>query len=129
MFKNIVVESAGKNREKFSIKKAMTPVVDLVRVYALKHEISETSTFSRLAKLEADGYLTPSEYRELALVYRFLLDQRFKHQMLALDQGIVPDNHVNPKELTEVEQATLREAMSQCSSYQSKMGFDFTGSA
>jgi len=129
MFKNIVVESAGENREKFSIKKAMTPVVDLVRIYALKHQISETSTFARLLKLEAEGYLSPSEYRELSLVYRCLLDQRFKHQLLALGQGIAPDNHVNPKDLTEVEQATLREALSQCSSFQSKMSFDFTGSA
>lgn len=129
MFKNIVVESAGEHRETFSVKKAMTPIVDLVRIYALKHEISETSTFSRLLKLEADGHLSPTEYRELTLVYRSLLEQRFKHQLVALDQGTVPDNHVNPKELTEMEQAILREAMSQTSSFQSKMSFDFTGSA
>ncbi len=129
MFKNIVVESAGEHREKFSIKKAMTPIVDLVRIYSLKHGISETSTFSRLLKLEADGHLSPSEYRELNLVYRCLLEQRFKHQLGALEEGIEPDNHVNPKELTEMEQAILREAMSQTSSFQSRMSFDFTGSA
>ena len=129
LFKNIVVESTGEHREKFSIKKAMTPIVDLARIYALKHGISETSTFSRLLKLEADGHITPSEYRELSLVYRSLLEQRFKHQLLTLNEGGVPDNHVNPKELTEMEQAVLREAMSQITSFQSKMSFDFTGSA
>ena len=107
----------------------MTPIVDLVRIYSLKHEISETSTFSRLLKLEAAGHLSPSEYRELTLVYRCLLEQRFKHQLHALDEGIEPDNHVNPKELTEMEQAILREAMSQTSSFQSRMSFEFTGSA
>lgn len=129
MFKNIVVESAGEHREKFSIKKAMTPIVDLVRIYSLRHQISETSTFSRLLKLEAEGHLSPSEYRELTLVYRCLLEQRFKHQLTALDEGLEPDNHVNPKKLTEMEQALLREAMSQTSSFQSRMSFDFTGSA
>jgi len=129
LFKNIVVESTGEYREKFSIKKAMTPIVDLARIYALKHGISETSTFSRLVKLEADGHIKPSEYRELSLVYRSLLEQRFKHQLLTLNEGRVPDNHVNPKALTEMEQAVLREAMSQITSFQSKMSFDFTGSA
>ena len=129
MFKTIVVESSGEHREKFSIKKAMTPIVDLARIYALKHGISETSTFSRLSKLEAEGHFSPSEYRELSLAYRFLMDQRFKHQIAGLSAGLEPDNHVNPKDLTEMEQAILREAMGQISSFQSKMSFDFTGSA
>jgi PAS domain S-box-containing protein len=129
MFKNIVVESAGEHRDMFSIKKAMTPIVDLARIYALKHEISETSTFSRLAKLEAGGHLSPEQYREMSQVYRVLLEQRFKHQLHALDEGIAPDNHIKPGDLTEMEQVLLREAMSQTASFQAKMSFDFTGSA
>jgi len=129
LFKNIVVESTGEHREKFSIKKAMTPIVDLARIYALKHGINETSTFGRLAKLEAGGHLPSASYRELKTVYQHLLEQRFKHQILALEEGAVPDNHINPKSLTEMEQAILREAMSQISSFQTKMSFDHTGSA
>ena len=128
MFKNIVVESSGKHKEKFSIKKAMTPIVDLLRIYGLKHGISETSTFSRLSKLESEGHFSPSEYRELSLAYRYLMDHRFKNQISALEAGLEPDNYVNPKDLTEMEQAILRESMAQIASFQSKMSFDFTGS-
>ena len=129
IFKNIVVEASGQHKEKFNIKKAMTPVVDLARIYALKYGISETGTFARLKKLERLGHISPSEYRELFMVYRYLLDLRFKNQIRDLDNGILPGNHINPKHLSEIEQATLRETLIQISSFQTKMSFDFTGTA
>ncbi len=124
-FKNIVVESAGEHREMFSIKKAMTPVVDYTRIYALRHGIRHTNTFSRLAMLEEVGHFTKKECRELTLVYKTLLELRFKHQVLALAEGRVPDNYINPKEVTEMEQALLREALAQIADFQTKMSFEY----
>ena len=129
IFKNIVVETSGEHRDKFSTKRAMTPVVDLARIYALKYQISETGTIPRLKRLESLGHIAVSEYRELRTAYLYLLDLRIKYQVEALEKGVRPDNHVSPKELTEIDQAALREVLSQISSFQTKMSFDFTGSA
>ena len=129
IFKNIIVESSGEHKEKFNIKKAMTPVIDLARIYALKHGISNTGTHGRLKKLETLGHFSASEYQELSTAYRYLLDLRFKYQIDALKNGTRPGNYINPKDLSEIDQATLREVLSQINSFQTKMSFDFTGSA
>ncbi len=125
LFKNIVVESSGAHREMFSIKKAMTPLVDYTRIYALRHGIAQTNTFARFNQLQAKGHLSKKECQELTLVYKYLLELRFKHQILALGAGNTPDNYINPKQVTEMEQVLLREALSQVADFQTKMSFDF----
>lgn len=124
-FKNIVVESSGEHREMFSLKKAMTPLVDYTRIYSLRHHIPQTNTFARFNQLQAKGHLSEKECQELTLVYKYLLELRFKHQILALAHGKEPDNYINPKLVTEMEQVVLREALSQVADFQTKMGFDF----
>ena len=125
LFKNIVVESSGAHREMFSIKKAMTPLVDYTRIYALRHGITETNTFARFNQLQAKGHLSKKECQELTLVYKYLLELRFKHQIIALRAGNIPDNYINPKQVTEMEQVLLREALAQVADFQTKMSFDF----
>lgn len=125
MFKNIVVESSGEHREKFSIKRAMTPLVDYTRIYALRYGIRQTNTFSRINQLHARGHLSVEERQELIMVYKYLLELRFKHQIHALADGKKPDNHINPKRVTAMEQVLLREALSQVVDFQTKMSFDF----
>ncbi len=125
IFKNIVVESSGEHREKFSIKKAMTPLVDYTRIYALRHGISQSNTFARFNQLQVKGHLSEKECRELTLVYKYLMELRFKHQILSLSEGKEPDNYINPKMVTAMEQVQLREALSQVADFQTKMGFDF----
>ncbi|WP_051305573.1 DUF294 nucleotidyltransferase-like domain-containing protein [Desulfogranum mediterraneum] len=125
IFKNIVVESSGEHREKFSIKKAMTPLVDYTRIYALRYGIGQTNTFARFRQLLAKGHLSDKECQELTMVYKYLLELRFKHQILALGENREPDNYINPKLVTEMEQVLLREALVQVADFQTKMGFDF----
>src|SRR5690606_34026895 len=55
-FRNIKTEAIGK-AEVFNIKKAMTPIVDLVRVYALQKRIYQENTGERLEKLLEQGVL------------------------------------------------------------------------
>ncbi|WP_319547748.1 DUF294 nucleotidyltransferase-like domain-containing protein [Desulfogranum marinum] len=125
LFKKIVVESSGEHREMFSIKKAMTPLVDYTRIYALRHGIAQTNTFARFNQLQAKGHLSKKECQELTLVYKYLLELRFKHQIMSLRAGDIPDNYINPKQVTEMEQVLLREALAQVADFQTKMSFDF----
>lgn len=124
-FKNIVVETSGEHRDGFSMKKAMTPLVDYTRIYGLKHGISQTNTFSRLNQLQAAGHLSEKECQELTLVYKHLLELRFKSQIAGIKNGQQADNYITPNALTEMEKVLLKEALAQIVDFQTKMSFDF----
>jgi CBS domain-containing protein len=127
-FRNFVVESKGEHRNKFDIKSAMTPIVDFARIYALKNKIEETNTLERLYQLQIKNVLKRQEFEELEKAYSFLLQLRFVRQVTAIvDENINPDNYINPKELTRIEQKMLKEIFTRVENFQSKIDFDFIG--
>ncbi len=127
-FRNFVVESKGEHRNQFDIKSAMTPVVDFARTYALKNKIEETNTLERLYQLQIKNVLKREEYEELEKAYSFLLQLRFVRQVTAMvDENIQPDNYINPKKLTRIEQKMLKEIFSRIENFQSKLEVDFIG--
>ena len=129
-FRNFVVESKGRHRNAFDIKSAMTPVVDFARVYALKHGVEETNTLERLEQLRIKKIITLAEYEELDKAYSFLMQLRFVRQITAVvDDNSKPDNYINPKKLTQIEQTTLKEIFKRIEKFQGKMNFDFIGIA
>ena len=129
-FRNFVVESRGKHRSKFDIKSAMMPIVDFARIYALQNKIQATNTLERLYGLKLKGALSLTEYEELEKAYSFLMQQRLVRQVTAmLDENNPPDNYINPKKLTQIEQRMFKEIFKRIEDFQSKMEFDFIGSA
>lgn len=127
-FRNFVVEPKGKYRDMFDIKSAMTPIVDFARVFALKHHIEETNTLERLQQLHLKGVLQPEEYDELEKAYSFLLQLRFVRQLTAIvDEKGAPDNYINPKKLTRIEQKMLKEIFNRIEKFQAKLEFEFIG--
>jgi CBS domain-containing protein len=129
-FRNFVVESKGRHRNAFDIKSAMTPIVDFARIYALKNGIDETNTLERLAQLRIRKIISRQEYEELEKAYSFLMQLRFVRQITAvIDDHAKPDNYINPKKLTNIEQTMLKEIFKRVEKFQSKMNFDFIGIA
>ncbi len=127
-FGNFVVESKGEHRDSFDIKSAMMPIVDFARVYAIKNGVSDTNTFDRLSQLREKGVLSQQEFEEIEKAYSFLLQLRFTRQVTAFtDKHAKPDNFINPKRLTRIEQTTLKEIFKRVDKLQAKMGFDFIG--
>lgn len=127
-FRSFVVESKGEHRNKLDIKKAMTPIVDFARIYALKHQIAETNTLERLHQLYIKKILSWDEYNELEQSYGFLMQTRFLRQVTAvLEENAPPDNYVNPKQLSGIEQTMLKEIFKRTEKFQSKLNFDFIG--
>jgi CBS domain-containing protein len=127
-FGNFLVESKGKHRDSFDIKSAMMPIVDFARVYAIKYNISETNTLDRLNQLRAKEVLSQQVFEEIEKAYSFLLQLRFTRQVTAFaDRHAKPDNFINPKRLTRIEQTTLKEIFKRIEKLQAKMGFDFIG--
>jgi len=126
-FRNIVVESTGEHRETFNIKKAMTPIVDFARIYALLNNVEKTNTMERLLQLFEKGVLNRSDYNEISQAYNYLMQMRLRHQAMALKYNKKPDNYINPKRLMHIEGKMLKETLLQISNFQSKLSFDFQG--
>jgi CBS domain-containing protein len=127
-FRNFLVESKGEHRDSFNIKAAMQPVVDYARIYALNHRIEETNTLGRLNELLSRGVISVQQYNELDTVYSYLMQQRFVRQVRAvIEEKAAPDNYINPKKLSRIEQTTLKEIFKRIEKFQAKLSFDFTG--
>ena len=127
-FKNIRTQTVGK-QEVFDIKTAMTPVVDLVRVYALKERIFKVNTGERLKALKDKGIFSETAFNELSHSYYFLMGMRLKSQagQIMYDK-IEPDNYIDLSKITKIEQVTLIEIFKTIVNFQAKIRLEFTNS-
>ncbi len=127
-FRNFLVESKGSNRDSFDIKKAMVPIVDFSRLFALKNEIRSNNTFVRLNKLREKEIISEERHIEIKQSYSYLMQFRFLTQIAAIDEGKGPDNYINPKKLSHIEQTMLKEIFKTTERLQSKIKYEFLGS-
>lgn len=125
-FKNIRTTTIG-SQEVFDIKKAMTPIVDLVRVYALQNRIFQVNTGERLKALKKKGIFTETSFNELMQSYYFLMSLRLKNQanQIIIDRK-EPDNYIDLNKLTKIEQGTLIEIFKTIANFQSGIRIYFT---
>jgi CBS domain-containing protein len=107
----------------------MTCVVYFARIYALHYDIADTNTQDRLYRLFLEKVLKPDEYQDLEQAYDFLMQHRLLAQINSIEAGEPPDNHINPKELSKIEQALFRTIFKRIERMQSNMKMKFTGSA
>ncbi len=126
-FKNIRTITVGR-QEVFDIKKAMTPIVDLVRVYALKHRVFKVNTGERLKALRDKQVFSEAEYEELNQSYYYLMSMRLKKQAIQIIQdNVEPDNYIDLSTLTKIEQVTLREIFKTIEGFQTRIRLEYTG--
>ncbi len=127
MFGKIVTSSTGDDPNTFDIKSAMLPIINTARLYALKNNIEETNTTDRINRLHALRILRDDNHRELSLAYRYLMKLRYVHQVMAIEEGLEPNNLINPKKITQIEKGLIKQAFSQIAMIQKKVSFDFLG--
>ncbi len=125
-FKNIRTTTVG-SQEVFDIKKAMTPIVDLVRVYALQNRVFNVNTGERLKTLKEKGVFTETAYNELNQSYYLLMSMRLKSQanQIMIDKKD-PNNYIDLNGLTKIEQGTLIEIFKTIANFQSRIRIYFT---
>lgn len=111
----------------FNIKKTMTPIVDLARVFALKHRIFETNTGKRIEALQDKGVFSANESQELYHAYYYLMTLRLEKQALQMiEKDEDPKNFVSINQLTKVQMATLVEIFKVINEFQLKIKIEFT---
>jgi CBS domain-containing protein len=82
----------------------------------------------RLRQLMQKGLLPSKECSEIEQGYGFLMQLRLVRQVGAiLEENLPPDNYINPKDLSGIEQRLLKEIFIRIGNLQTRMSFDFTG--
>lgn len=112
-FKTFIVEKDGEHKNTLDIKRqGITPFVNFARLMALRYEINETNTLARLNALADEGHISADLLQVATNAYELQMQLRLVHQLYQIDNGIVPDNHINPASLTELEKRMLKDAFS-----------------
>ncbi len=104
-------EKKGLHKGKFNVKiNGLSPIIDAARLSALETKVYNTSTLERLKELkDRDG--TASRFAEdLEQAFEFLMSLRLRHQFQQIQEGVEPDNYINPDGLKNMEKVLLREA-------------------
>lgn len=124
-FKNIRTTNVA-GHEVFDIKKAMTPIVDAVRVYALRNRIFAVNTGERMKALKDKGVFSEANFQELMQSYYFLMSIRLRNQANQIVKDkTAPTNLVDISTLTKIEQVTLKEIFKTIENLQSKVRIEF----
>ena len=116
---DIVVEGSGERKGTFDIKHGgLLPIVDLARYAALRADVRVTPTLERLRLAAADGVLQATEARILEEAYELFGALRLEHQVEQLEQGLKPDDHIDPKRLDPLTRRYLRDAFREVAAVQ-----------
>lgn len=124
-FGKILTEVEEGHPPAFNVKVALVPLVGFARLYALHHGAHASSTLERLGLLKERGLLSPMGHDELLEAFSCLMGLRLRHQAAQLSRGQPPDNLINPKTLSRLELARLREALGQIQIVQERVRLEW----
>ena len=110
-FGGFVVERSGPYKDRLNLKaRAVFPMTQAMRVYALSLGARETNTMDRLKAAGEQGIFTSAEVSELSDAYEVIARLRLAHQLARLDGGAPPDNFIDPRTLGKTDRLLLKEA-------------------
>ena len=113
LFRRFIVERNGEHKDQFDLKKrGITPIIDLVRVYSLANGISEINTIERLKALAQNNILSDTDVENLKEAYNGLMSLRIQHQAQQAIEGKIPDNYINPHQLSSLNRQHLKDIFS-----------------
>ncbi|MBE0467263.1 MAG: CBS domain-containing protein [Candidatus Desulforudis sp.] len=113
LFGGFITEKSGPHKHEINLKTAAcVHIVNSVRILALQHRITETSTLGRLRLLVEAGAITADDAEFIEAAYETLLMFRTREGLRKLRQGAEPDNYLRPGALSKREQEILKDALS-----------------
>ena len=111
LFRGFALIRSGEHRNTIDLKHSgVVPVVDLGRIYALLGSLAEAGTRDRIEGALEAGVISRSGGRDLLDAFDFIAETRLRHQATQITRGAVPDNFMDPADLSDLERSHLRDA-------------------
>lgn len=110
-FRTFVVESSGEHKNMLNLKfRCIAPLINIVRLFSLEKTIEETSTIERIERLKKIHDSVRDYGDELLYAFEFLMLLRIHLQFNQISEGKMPNNYINPDDLTNLQKKTLKES-------------------
>jgi CBS domain-containing protein len=110
-FGKISCDKTGAQRGKFNIKiNGLSPIIDIARLSALELKVYHTSTLERLTEVKDRCCAAGSFSDELEQAFEFLMSLRLRHQYQQVQEGVEPDNFIDPRGLGTLDRTMLKES-------------------
>lgn len=113
-FRNhFITEKSGLHRDQINLKtSAAIHIVNCLRIFAIHHGITETSTLGRLHELMSRGIIDKDESEYIQAAFETVMTFRIRENLRKYQLGHEPDDYINPYLLSKREQDILRDALS-----------------
>jgi PAS domain S-box-containing protein len=121
----ILSDGSGKKSEMLDVKNSLAIVVMFVRIYALHSNIRLKGTAERAWAVYKQNVFSRATYDEVLFHYNFLMAVRLKNQLQQLAAGSEPDNMVEIRKLTEMEQFILKKVIAGMNEYDERLSAAF----
>jgi CBS domain-containing protein len=122
-FRNFVLAHGGEHAETFDAKRGgVLPIVELARIHALAVGSTALETVERLRDAADRQGLSRTGADDLEHALAFVGALRARHQADQVKQGLPPDNHVRPGELSLLERSQLKDAFAVIRRHQEVLG-------
>jgi CBS domain-containing protein len=118
-------DGPGKNAMDLKLR-ATKPLVEIVRLLALKSGIEATGTHARLAALAEAGVLAREDAERLITDIAFLLELLLRHQIERIAAQRLPDNYVKPESLDRPQRERLVQVCRGVDRWRQRFMTDFT---
>ena len=126
IFGRIQTESSGASPNRINIKNPLRVIVNLVRLYALAHDVGETNTTLRLRRLRERGVISASFFQDLDHAFDFLIGLQFRGQLRSLQAQQPADHFIAMDELASAEVQTLKAILADITIFQTRLKHDFS---
>ena len=114
-------------RKTINVKEGLKPIETFARIYALKHALPQVGSFERIQRLQNIKILHERTANEICYILNYLWELRFYNQLITEDGLPAVSDEINIDRLTEIERQTLKNVLSQISTFQTKLSYDFLG--
>jgi signal-transduction protein with cAMP-binding, CBS, and nucleotidyltransferase domain/PAS domain-containing protein len=125
LFGKIQTESDEEHGKGLNIKSPLRVIVNLVRLYAMKHQLLETNSIKRMQRLYEANIFSLSFYKNILYAYDYMMVLQLRTQACAFSHGKDITNYVDLSNLSTIELNTLKNVLSQLGIFQNKAKYDF----
>ena len=127
-FNRLIVEKTDDHKGEINIKMNGTlPLVEFVRLLALRDGIAETVTTTRIEKLAACGTLSDDQRDYLLEAFSHMTTLLLRQQIADFRSGRKVTNYINPGDLSRMDREHLVEAFRSIEHLRAKVRAEFTG--